>query len=508
MRQCRVGSVAGGGGGGVRARSLAPVELVVGVDLATADVRVVAADATGRVHGQASVPLPPPESGPAGEVEQDAAAWWPAAAAALRRLTDNLGDVRAPVVAVSVCGTSGTVVAVDDRGAPLGPALTYADQRARREAEEAQEAGAERWARLGLRVQPSFGLAKWGWMVRSGAVPAGAARLAHASDVVVSGLVGGPAATDWSSALKSGWDPLAGEWAGEALDALGVPGRLLPDVGPPATVAGRVGTEAAGATGLPAGCEVRLGMTDACASQLAAGAAVPGRFVSVLGTTLVLKGVSRELVADPAGAVYSHRHPLGWWLPGGASSTGGAALKAGFAGCDLAALDRAAAATGPARRVAYPLVGRGERFPFVVPDAEGFVLDGGDESDDVDRYRSVLEGVAFVERLGYERLADLGAAADGPISASGAASGSEVWNRIRATTLGVPLVAKPGASTALGACILAASGTLHRDVAAAADAMGVRGEDVAPVDEEREALDRSYRRFVEALEERGWLPSS
>lgn len=478
----------------------------MGVDLATADVRVVAADGTGRVHGQASDPLPPPESGPAGEVEQDARSWWPAAAAALRRLAGGLGEDGAAVVAVCVCGTSGTVVVVDDRGAPLGPALTYADQRARGEAEEAQEAGADRWGRLGLRVQPSFGLAKWGWLVRHGAVPDGAARLAHASDVVVAGLVGGPAATDWSSALKSGWDPLAGEWAAEALDALGVPGRLLPDVRPPSTVVGRVSAEAAEATGLPAGCEVRLGMTDACASQLAAGAAVPGRFVSVLGTTLVLKGVSRDLVADPAGAVYSHRHPLGWWLPGGASSTGGAALEAGFAGCDRAALDREAAAAGPAQRVAYPLVGRGERFPFVAPDAEGFVLDGGDGGDHVDRYRAVLEGVAFVERLGYERLAELGAAADGPISASGAASGSLVWNRIRATVLGVPLIAKPGASTALGACILAASGTLHEDVAAAAEAMGASGERVGPVDDEREALDRSYRRFVEALEERGWVP--
>jgi D-ribulokinase len=480
------------------------VELVVGVDLATADVRVVAAAADGRVHGQASVPLPPPRSARPGEVEQDAAAWWPATVAALRRLADGLGDAGASVVAVSVCATSGTVVAVDDRGAPVGPALTYADQRAGAEADRAQDAGAERWGRLGLRVQPSFGLAKWGWMVRHGAVPAAAARVAHASDVVVSGLVGGLVATDWSSALKSGWDPLAGEWAAEALDALGVPGRLLPDVRPPGTAVGRVGAEAAGATGLPAGCEVRLGMTDACASQLAAGAAVPGRFVSVLGTTLVLKGVSRELVADPGGAVYSHRHPLGWWLPGGASSTGGAALGAGFAGRDLAALDREAAAAGPARSVAYPLVGRGERFPFVAPDAEGFVL-GGDEGDAVDRYRAVLEGVAFVERLGYERLAGLGAAADGPISASGAASASGVWNRIRATALGVPLVAKPGASTALGACILAASGTLHPDVAAAAEAMGAPGEEVGPVDDEREALDRSYRRFLEALGERGWL---
>ncbi len=67
-------------------------------------------------------------------------------------------------------------------------------------------------------------------------------------------------------------------------------------------------------------------MTDGCAGQIATGAVEPGQFVGVLGTTYVLKGVTRELVTDPAGALYSHRHPDGWWLPGGASNTGGEAL--------------------------------------------------------------------------------------------------------------------------------------------------------------------------------------
>lgn len=478
--------------------------LVVGVDLATSEVRAMAADGSGRVAGEARVPLPPPYSPRPGWVEQDAAAWWPAAASALRRLSEELGPARGSVVAVAVCGTSGTVVAVDGRGVPLGPALTYADQRGRQEADAAQAAGAERWARLGLRLQPSFGLAKWAWMVQHGGVPAGAARLAHACDVVAAGLAGRLVPTDWSSALKSGWDPVAGGWADEALAAVGVPEELLPEVLPPTAVAGRVVSEAAAECGLPAGCEVRLGMTDACASQLAAGAATPGRFVSVLGTTLVLKGVSRDLVTDPAGAVYSHRHPLGWWLPGGASSTGSAALAAGFPGRDLAALDRRAADHGPARSVAYPLVGRGERFPFVAPDAEGFVVDGADD-DEVGRYRATLEGVAFVERLGYEHLARLGAPAEGRVSVAGAASRSGPWNRIRATVLGSPVVARPEATTARGACILAAAATLHPDLAAAAEAMGAPGEEVAVVEAEREALERSYRRFVAALEERGWL---
>ena len=479
-------------------------DLVVGVDMATAAVRAVSVDGEGNVHASASSPLPAPRSNGAGEVEQDARAWAPTVLAVLRQLTEQLGARRDAVSALSVCATSGTVVAVDGEGEPVGPALMYSDQRARREAEDAQVAASARWGSLGLRVQPSFGLPKWGWLVRHADPGVGLAGLAHASDVVVGRLIGGAAPTDWSSALKSGYDPLRLEWASEALDALGIPRALVPDVLPPATAVGSVCAAAAEATGLPRRCEVRLGMTDACAAQLAAGAGSPGHFVSVLGTTLAVKGASHDLVADPAGAVYSHRHPGGWWLPGGASSTGGAALAAaGFAERDVADLDRRAAGHGPAGVVTYPLAGRGERFPFVAADAEGFVV--GKPAGDVERYRSILEGVAFVERLAYERLARLGARPEAPRSASGAGSGSRAWTRIRATVLGAPLVARPSATTARGACILAAAGTLHADVSSAAEAMAVEGEVVEPVAGERDALEASYRRFVLELQERGWL---
>jgi xylulokinase len=162
-----------------------------------------------------------------------------------------------------------------------------------------------------------------------------------------------------------------------------------------------------------------------------------------------------------------------------------------------------AAERGPARCVVYPLAGHGERFPFAVPEAEGFTV--GEPEDEVERYRATLEGVAFVERLGYERLAALGASAEPPVALSGGGSTSPVWNRIRATVLGTPVVEKATAGTALGACILAAAGTLHADLEAAAGAMAVEGGLVEPDDGEQDALEDSYGRFAAALAERGWL---
>jgi sugar (pentulose or hexulose) kinase len=476
--------------------------LVVGIDVATQEARAVCVDARGRIVAAAAVALPPPERLQPGRAEQDARTWWPAVAEALRRATNALGDERRRIVALAPATTSGTLVLADAAGEPLRPALLYDDRRASAEAARAQQLGGRRFGAYGLQIGASFALAKLAWLAREGAL-GGAVHAWSAADLVVSRLLGEAPPSDWSHALKTGYDLLRREWPLEVLDALGVPPRLLPEVRPPTSLAGRVSAVAAAETGLPEGCEIRLGMTDGCAAQLAGGAVSPGRFVSVLGTTLVVKGATSELVRDPSGVVYSHLHPDGHWLPGGASNTGGEALATRFGDADLAALDAAADARGPATCVAYPLARAGERFPFLEPGARGFVV--GRAADDVEAYRAALEGVAFVERLAYEHLEALGAAPDGAIATAGAGSRSRVWNRIRATVLGRPLVVPEQPTSAFGAALLAAAGTVHENLEAAAAAMVRHREEVEPDASEEAALLASYTRLEEALRARGWI---
>jgi D-ribulokinase len=458
-------------------------DLVAGVDLATAEARVTVTDGRGRVRAGGRAALPPPYRPRPGWSEQDARGWWPAVVAALRQATTELGGDRWGVVAVAVSATSGTVVVADAAGEPIGPALLYDDRRA------------------GDTSPPA--MARWGWLLAHAGAGAEPRFAWHASDLVVARLTGGPPATDWSTAHKSGYDPVGRRWPDAALAALRVPARLLPEVLAPTAAAGTVCPEAAAATGLPGRCQVRLGMTDGCAAQIAAGADRPGRFVSVVGTTLVLKGATTDAVHDPTGAVYSHRHPDGWWLPGGASNTGGEAVTAAFPGADLAALDARARAHGPAGCVTYPLTRAGERFPFVAPDATGFWV--GEPDGDDERYRATLEGVAFVERLGYEHLAAVGAAVEPPFASAGGGTRSRVWTTIRATVLSAELVVPARPETSFGACVLAAAGTLHPDLTAAGRAMVRTAGSVHPVEAEGARLDESYRRLVGELRRRGWL---
>ncbi|MDR7301913.1 FGGY-family carbohydrate kinase [Haloactinomyces albus] len=474
--------------------------LVAGIDVATATVRVEVRDASGALAAAASVPLPRPVRGPDGASEQDAGSWWPAVRAALGECTTKLGRRRRAVRALAIAATSGTVVAVDAAGEPVGPALMYDDRRAESEAAIAREAGARRWQRIGITPSAGSGLARIGWLAAHADDPK--VRFLHTPDLIAEHLLGRPVATDTSHALKSGYDPVHAEWAQEALVPLGVDIDRLPDVVRPAQPLGRLSPAAAAETGLPVTCEVRSGMTDGCAGQLASGAVEPGRIVTVLGTTLVVKGVSTELVHDPTGAVYSHLHPEGTWLPGGASNTGGEALS----DVDperLAGLDRAAEERGPSRTVCYPLRRDGERFPFPAPQARGFLLEPA--GDEIDLHRARLEGVAFCERLALDRMAELGVPATSPILTTGGGARSRLWCGIRASVLGRPIARVPRAGTALGAALLAATGTLHPDLSTAAHAMVPASERIDPIAEETGPLDRSYRRFLAALHEQGWL---
>jgi sugar (pentulose or hexulose) kinase len=304
----------------------------LGLDLGTQGVRALAVSSGGGVLALAARPLASHRDGP--RHDQDPEQWWSAVTEVCRATTAALGPV--PVAGMAVCGTSGTIALVDAAGDPLSSGLMYDDWRANEEAARVDETLG---ASLGYRIQPSWALPKLLWLLRERQDLPPGARLAHQVDFVTRRLVGGEVPTDSSNALKTGYDLLHDVWPEEMMAELGVPEGMLPAVVRSGNQLGVVGRSGAEATGIAAGTPVIAGMTDGCAAQLAAGALSVGHWNSVLGTTLVLKGVAAEAIRDPHGAVYSHRSPDGRWLPGGASSVGAGVLTEQFPGRSLAGLE-------------------------------------------------------------------------------------------------------------------------------------------------------------------------
>ena len=431
--------------------------------------------------------------------EQNPEDWWHAIVCVCRSVLAGLPA--SSVQGLAVDGTSGTIVLVDRSGRALTPGLMYDDLRATEEAQNAQEAATAIWAPLGCRMQPSWALPKLLWLIREHRDVISRASLAHQADFITRRFAGCEVASDSSNTLKTGYDVIHERWPYEILEGLGVPAHILPVVVRPGTEIGRVCAAAATLTGIPAGTPILAGMTDGCAAQIGAGALEVGSWNSVLGTTLILKGVTRELIRDPAGVVYSHRSPDGKWLLGGASSTGAAVLSQQFPGRDLDVLSAQAARRPPAGILAYPLVSRGERFPFLAPEAEGFVL--GHASNEIELYAALLQGVSFVERLCFDYLDLLGVPVGGDLSLTGGAARSRYWCQLRADVLGRPVRLPENAEPAFGMAILAAS-VGRRLVDVAQEMVRIR-EVIVPRPDRSARLRELFLQLVEELAHRGWL---
>jgi xylulokinase len=357
-------------------------------------------------------------------------------------------------------------------------------------------------APYGIQIAAAFALPKLMHFARTAPeLFARARRVVHQTDWIVGMLCGRYDVTDVSTALKTGVNPGGLHWP-MAVEQLGIPRELLPEVVSPGSVVGHVTAEAARTTGLPQGVPVVAGCTDGTAGCLASGARQPGDLNVTLGTTLVFKAIATQPVKDPQGALYNHRHPQGGYLPGAASSTGGDWIEHFFGGADLAALNAAALRHLPTNHLAYPLVKTGERFPFACPRATGFGLDSG--RDDTFRFATGLEGVAYIERLAIDRLQSLGLGIGPTVYATGGGSASELWLRIRAAVNERAYSVPRYAECAVGAAVLAAMPLLG-SCAAAVSHIIRSGRTVDPEPAWVESYRERYPRFIAALRERGYL---
>ncbi|HEY2040765.1 MAG TPA: FGGY family carbohydrate kinase [Edaphobacter sp.] len=469
----------------------------IGVDLGTQSVRAMAVTQDGTVVASATQPLHSQREGV--RHQQDPKEWWQASAQALREVMDNCGTGR-DVLGVALDATSGTILLVDATGAPLTPGLMYDDGRAREETAEVSEKGSELWNELGYRIQASWGLPKLLWLKKNGLLQPGV-RLLHQNDWLHLRLSGRMLSTDSSHALKTGYDLLRSRWPEDIFDRLGIPLSTLPQVVKPGTRIGEVDASGCSATGLPCGTPIFAGMTDGCAAQIASGATSVGSWNTVIGTTLVVKGVTQELLRDPLGAVYSHRSMDGLWLPGGASNTGAGSIATNFAADDLPRLNHYAETHGPSQLIVYPLVGRGERFPFAAPEANGFTL--GTPSSTEELYCGVLQGIALWERLSFDALRALNAPTNGRFTISGGATRSRALNQLRADILERELHVAAITEGAFGMAVLISAAKTN--ITEATKRMVHAGESIAPKRSFADYED-AYRKLLQALHQRGWLP--
>lgn len=202
-----------------------------------------------------------------------------------------------------------------------------------------------------------------------------------------------------------------------------------------------------------------------------------------LGSTMAIKLISNRRVEDSDFGVYSHKM-FGKWLVGGASNVGGFVLRQHFRDEELPELSQQIDPDRPSQLNYYPLPSTGdnllifsflaglrinstgvrfsfpgERFPINDPSKEP-VLEPRPESK-VEFLKGILEGIAQVEKLAFEKLREMDATPVRRVVTSGGGSGNEQWRRIRERVLGVPVSSAERTEASYGAALLASRGCSH-----------------------------------------------
>ena len=447
-------------------------DVLVGLDVGTSAVKAVAISPDGDVLGIAeegyglSVPRP-------GWAEQDPEDWWRAAQAALARVPEG---------PIGLTGQMHGLVALGGDGRVLRPAILWNDVRTGAECAEIESTlGLDRLIELtGNRALAGFTAPKLLWLRRHEPDTYSRIRSVLLPKDYIHLRLTGEQATDVSDASGTLlFDVGRRRWSEEVCAALEVPAEWLPPA-LESTVMGGAGDQASAALGV--------------------GIDRPGPVSVALGTAGIAFAVTPSYAPDPRARVHTFCHavPDTWHAMGVMLAGGGSfAWLRDILGADAAQLDREAESWAPGcEGLLFAPYLAGERTPHSDPNARGAFTGLSLRHDRGALARATMEGVAYGLRDSVELLREAGVQPEvGRISGGG--SRSDLWSRIVASVLDLPLErTECDAGSAYGAALLAGvrAGTFADAAEAVARCVRVTGR-IEPDPDWVAAYAEGYERF-------------
>jgi sugar (pentulose or hexulose) kinase len=410
----------------------------LGIDFGTSGARAIVIDEEARIVSQMRYPW------------ANVTNWVNCWKDALWGLIEGISqEWRREIGAIAINGTSSTILLTDAAGQPVDAPLLYNDPRGSMMLKDLSSIAPPNHTVLSA----TSSLAKLLWMQQLPSVNQ-ARYLLHQADWLAFLLHGKLGISDYHNALKLGYDVEKLQYP-EWLENLQIP-VFLPQVLAPGTPISEISPEIAVQFGFRRDCLVCAGTTDSIAAFLASGAKLPGEAVTSLGSTLVLKLLSRTRVEDARYGIYSHR--LGdLWLAGGASNTGGAVLKYFFTDDELVSLSQEIDVSKASELDYYPLLKEGDRFPINNPHLPPRLEPKPDDPKEF--LHGLLSSMARIEAQGYELLQQLGADKLNYVYTAGGGAANSTWTDIRSRYLEVPVVASNNTEAAYGTALLAMQGS-------------------------------------------------
>ena len=387
--------------------------LVLGIDLGTSAVKIVAVASDGAFVAAGSAPFPTICDLP-DQAEQDPDAWVAAAAEAAvsldLELRQQCRDWRARVAAIGLTGQLPTLVCSGAQG-PLGRAITWKDARADRPTSATIDSTQRRalYERTGMPIDGRYlgPMFRHHWLNRS----VGIQSILSAKDYLLSVLTG-QRMTDPSTAAGYGaFDLESGAFSEALREMWGMPAGALPAVRSAHSRAGPLTTAGARIVGVRAGIPVTVGAADSVSSAFAMAGLEEGIACIIMGSSAIIIDAVRDARLDPATRYLLTPHVESGWYAREmdllATGTGYRWLS-GLLALPEGKLDERAAESPPGARdlIFAPYLGGGEQGALWDPTLRGMLSGLTLRHASSDIARAFLEGVAFEIRRCIDVLAE------------------------------------------------------------------------------------------------------
>ena len=479
---------------------------LLGVDGGTEGLRAGIFDVFGTPLAYASTSYPTQFPAPSW-AEQDPNDWWDALGKSVRKAISDSEISVDQIAAMAVDTTCCSVVALDDSGNPVRPALIWMDVRS---AEQAEQMVATEDDALLINSNGS-GPVSAEWMIPKALwikqnEPENfdrAVTICEYQDYINLHLTGRLGAsinnvsTRWHCDYSREGVPKS---LLEKLDLVELAEKWPQDVFRLGELVGRLTPRAAGHLGLTPDLPVVQGGADAQIGMIGLGVVKPGNLALITGSSHLHLGLSEKpfhgtgIWGTYADALLPGLHTV----EGGQTSTGSVInwLKNLFGESDYEALNLDASKLPPgSENLIVQEHFQGNRTPHTDPNSRGafhgLTLKHGREH----LFRAAIEGVAFGSELILESMRTNGFFPES-IVVSGGATHSELWLQIHSDVSNLPLIlTKNPDAPLLGCAILAAVGAeIYEDIPTAVEQMVQFDRVIEP----NSQVNAEYQPFYEA----------
>lgn len=443
---------------------------IITVDIGTTSMRAILYDTDARVmHVDQRENMP--EFFSDGRVEQDPAAWQAVLCAVLKSCAMAAESKNVEPLCVSVTAQRSSVIAVDQRGTPLHPAIMWQDRRTAALAQAMEAHNPLVYRKTGLKISPVFSALKMTWLRRNcPEVWAKTHKMIGIQDWVIY-LMTGRFVTDQTFGSRTNlldlktrcWDP-------ELLSLFEVEPRMLCELVAPGSMVGGLTPDLAKATGLTAGLPVVSAGGDQQCAALGLGLFSGQRAVSNTGTGSYLIGHADHPALDEGMRLACNVSAVpGAYIVEAAVLTSGtiyrwfteSIFKPGSVdGNPFDAVNAEAQGVPPGANGLMLLPHfKGSGAPYWDPEAKGVFFNLTLSSTRGEMARAILEGIA-VEMKGSLELVERLCGPVASVSVSGGMTRSDLFNQIQSDIFERPIVRfRNNEATSLGAWIAGAVAT-------------------------------------------------